>query len=263
MLETELNHIEEEVRPRKMHFDWVFPLFVRPGRTIKTIVTQENGVWFTSLLILSLLAILLVVIGGPARVQAAQVGGELPQDFQYWSPDQQEQYFAGQANRSSPLFIYVFPILGVLAGVWFTWFLLGSILHLSLTLSGSRGTNTAALNLVGWAMLPLALRYIVQGISLLATHQVIQAPGLSGFIAAESGGFMIFLRSVLAHFDIYFLWMVALIMAGVLPLTGLSRGKAWVAVLAAVLIVLALQALPAYLGAALGGLSGSQPFYFF
>lgn len=261
MAETELTDLEE-LRPRRTRFEWVLPLFFRPGRTLKAVTAENNGVWITPLIVLSILAIVFVLAGAPLRTQAAQVVGEPPPDFQWWTPEQQEQYFASQANRASPVAIYVFPILGALAGVWIPWFLLGSILHLALTLSGSRGTNTAALNLAGWASLPFAIRYIVRAASLLIDGKLIQSPGLSGFIGADAAGFQSFLRIALVNVDLYLIWMTVLLLVGVVPLTGLTRGKTWFAVVVSVLILLALQAVPGLIAASLGGLSVNRPFFF-
>jgi hypothetical protein len=262
MVETDLSLIED-ARPRGWHFEWTFPIFFRPARTLKAISEKEHGVWLTPLTLLSLLAILFVLVGGPVRTTTAQVGAEIPQDFQYWSQDQQQQYLNGQANKTSPLFIYIFPSLLELAGVWIPWLLLSLILNLSLTLNGSRGNGTGALNLAGWAFMPFALRYIVRGISLLATHSAIQAAGLSGFVDATAGGFLAFLRPVLEHIDFYWMWMILLLMLGVLPLTGLSKGKAWLAVFITVVIVLALQALPGYIGTRLTGIAmAPSPLFF-
>lgn len=258
-LEPVTNHAEKS---RKLHFEWVLPLFIRPARTLKAVTASDNGVWQTPLLILSILAIVLVLASAPSRTMELQQVGELPPDFQYWSPEMQEEYMASQGDKASPMFVYLFPILGSLIGVWLSWFLLGSILHLALTLSGSRGSNTQALNLVAWASLPFALRFIVQAIAISANKSLIQAPGLSGFITADAEGFVAFMRVLLAFVDIYLIWQVILLMVGSLPLTGLSRGKAWTAVLISVLLMLVLQSVPGYVGNLLGGLSLSRGFFF-
>ncbi len=260
MSESEL--IQTPSRPKRQHFEWVLPIFIKPAKTLDSIAKHENGAWQTPLLILSVLVIILVLVGGPIRAQSAQMGGELPPDFQYWPQEQQDQYFASQANQVSPLFIYIFPAAGALIGLWVTWFILGSILHLILTLSGSRSSNTASLNLVAWASMPFAVRYLVQIIAVLITRQLISAPGLSGFMAAEGSGGMAFLRAFLALVDIYLIWQIALLLIGVLPLSGLNRGKAWLVTLLAVLIILSLQALPGLLGSVLSGLSITRPFFF-
>jgi len=259
MAELELEQLEA-ARPRSMHLEWTFPLLFRPASTLKRVSEQERGVWIAPLLIISILAIMVVLITAPARKIQVQSSIETPQDFQYWPPEMQQEYMDNQANKSNTLFIYIFPAAGAAAGVWITWFLLGSILHLGLTLTGSRGSNTSALNLVGWAALPLALRYAVQAVAALSTKQLIASPALSGFIAADATGFMVFLRGVLSQIDIYFIWMVILLLVGVLPMTGLTRSKAWGAVLVSVLIIVALKALPAFIGGQLSGLSTSSFF---
>lgn len=257
--ELSLNHVE---KPRRLHFEWVFPLFFRPARTLKTIVERDTPVWFTPLLILSLLAIVVVLVTGPIRAIEAQQVGELPPDFQYWAPEQQEEYMNSQSNRANPLFIYLFPMLGALIGIWVSWFLLGSILHLALTLAGSRGNSLQASNLVGWASLPLAIRFIMQAIVTTTNQRLVQAPGVSGFIAADAEGFSAFLRILLTFVDIYLIWQLVLLMIGSLPLTGLSRGKAWPAVMITVILMLVLQTVPGYVGQLLGGLSLTRGFFF-
>jgi hypothetical protein len=263
MAESESNDIEiiEEPRPRRLRFDWLLPVFFRPGRTMQAVSQQEKGVWLAPLLVLSLLALIVSLAGGPARAAAAQPSGELPPDFQYWPPEQQEQYFQSQQNRASPMVIYGLPALGALAGVWIGWFLLGSILHLALTMVGSRGSNTAALNLAAWASMPFALRFIVQTVYMLTTRQVIQAPGLSGFVPAEAEGFMAFLRPLLAQVDLYTIWMIILLLVGAAPLTGLGKGKTWLAVILSVILLLGLQALPGYIAGRLSGLNPTRMFF--
>ena len=256
-MDIELNH---EEKPRRMRWDWLLPVFLRPKRTLAEVVAQEHGVWLVPLLVLSILVILNVVAGASARraaVMEAQ-SGELPYGFEYWTPEEQEQYFSALARSASPVNLYVFPILGGVAGIWITWFLLGSILHLSLTLAGSRSSNAGALNLTAWASMPIAIRLIVQAIAVLASGHVIQSAGLSGFAPVEAP----FWSAVLKLVDIYLIWQFVLLLVGVLPLSGLSRRKAWVATLIAFLIVLTLRALPAFIGAKLSGLSTGGFFYF-
>ena len=263
MAELELaTDLSNDEKPRRLHFEWVLPLFFRPARTLKTVVERDHPVWQTPLLILSVLAILVVLVGAPIRTQLSQQVGELPPDFQYWPPDQQEQYFASQANKANPLFIYLFPALGALIGIWLSWFLFGSILHLALTLSGSRGTSRQAINLVAWASLPFAIRSIVTLLAILINKRLIEAAGVSGFIAADSQGFASFMRVLLAFVDIYLIWQVILLMVGSLPLTGLSRGKAWTAVLISVLLMLVLQTVPGYVSSLLSGLEITRGIFF-
>ncbi|TLN19759.1 YIP1 family protein [bacterium] len=264
MAEAELDTLNNNEHPRRLRFDWLLPLFFRPRRTLGQVSEQNHGVWLAPLLVLSVLVVIAVLAASPIRQQAAQMGGEIPPDFQYWSAEQQQQYMEAQANSAGPIFTLIFPALSALAGLWVSWFLLGSILHLALTLTGSRSSNTAALNLAAWASLPLGLRSIVQTIAMLANKQLIAGQGLSGFIASDATGLGLYLRSMLGFIDIYFVWMVVLLLIGAAIISGMRRGKAWVTTLVAVLILLALQALPGFIGGQLGGLSsGGSGFFFF
>ncbi len=255
-----MNETENDnyIPPRKFHFEWVFPLFFHPRRTLNEVAQQKNGVWHTPLLILSVLAVLAMILAGGPRQTAAQMGSILPSNFQYYTPEQQQQFMDAISQAQGPLFMVVFPAVSALIGVWLSWFLLGSVLHLVMTLNGSRSTNTGALNLAGWASLPFAVRYIVQGIYYLATGSLIRSPGISGFAAPEAT----FLSALLALVDIYLVWQVALLLTGARPLSGLSRGKAVLSVFVSVLIVLALEALPGFLSSQLGDLSVIRPFLF-
>lgn len=247
MTEANFELLEEE-KPKKIRFDWILPLYIRPKRTLKTIVEQENAVWLAPLFLLTALALITVLISSPIAQQAASQAVVPPEDFQYYSPQDQESFNQAMSIGASPVMTFVFPAVGKIAGLWIGWLLMGSILHLILTLGGSRSTIRAALNLTAWASLPFALRFIVQSLGMLISHQIISHPGLSGFAAEGAQGFAAFLSSLLPFIDIYFFWQISLLLIGVLPLSNLKRGKAWASVIAAVLIVLILKALPGFIG---------------
>ncbi len=249
-------------KPRRLRWDWVLPLFFKPRTTLQKVTEQEKGVWLAPLLILAVMAVIVVLVAGPIRQQAAMMGNNLPADFEYWMPEEQERYLASQASMTGPAFMYIFPALGALAGIVVRWFLMGSVLHIVLTLAGSRSSNTAALNLVSWASLPYALRSVVQIVGMLVSRSVISKSGLSGFISAEAGGFGLFMGALLAFVDIYLIWQVVLMLTGVVPMSRLAKGKAWALTLVAVLLVLALFALPGFIGARFSGGGSSIPIYF-
>lgn len=257
-LDTDLPLPEE----RRWRFDWLLPAFFRPARTMGAAAQAEKPVWLLPLLVVSLLIVLSVLAAGPIRTQAAQTGAELPADFQYWSAEQQNQYMAAQQNASSPLFIYVFPALGKLLGLWIGWGLTAILLHLGLTIAGSNASQLRAFNLSGWASLPLGLRYVVQGVAALAAGVVVTNSGLSGFISKDAEGFKAFLRALAALVDFYWLWQVLLLVAGSVPLSGLRRVKAWLVTLLVAAIVILLSALPGYLGSQLSGLKMTGGFFF-
>jgi hypothetical protein len=261
MTDTDLD-TSMDLQPRRLHFEWVLPLFLHPRRTLEQVRKQENGVWLAPLLVLSALAIIAMICAGGPRQLAAEMGTNLPPNFQWYTPEQQQQFLDAMANARGPFFMIVLPAASALIGIWLSWFLLGSILHLALTMSGSRSSSTASLNLTAWASLPFGVMYIVQAIYYLNANVTIRSPGVSGFIPADATGFLAFIGAMAALLTIYLLWQVILLLAGVVPMTGLKRSKAWFATLLTVFIVLLLQALPGFLSAQLGGLSIIRPFMF-
>jgi hypothetical protein len=264
MAEYQLDALNQVVeRPRALHFEWALPILVRPRRTFEQIIQKDNAVWLAPLLILTVFALLMVAAGGPIRQAAAQTQVTLPPDYDYYPPEWQQQYQEGFAARQGVVFIYVYPALGILAQIWLGWFLVGSLLHLGLTLSGSRNSNTTILNLLAWASLPFVFRYIVQAVYLMTTKKAIAAPGVSGFLAAETTGFSLFARSLLSLVDIYLIWYLVLLLVGILLVAKISRVKALIVTIVISLVLLALQALPGFLMATFGGLRTQGGFYFF
>ena len=257
-----LNQNGNKTKRQSFHKEWIVPLFTRPARTTAAIVSQEKAVWLTPLLILTILVVLAVLIGAPIRRNAIQMGSNLPPDFQFYSPEMQEQFFAAQAKQTSPLFLFVFPLLSGLLKIWVPWFLLSILMYLSLTLAGSRAGSVRFYNLVGWSMLPFAIRSGVQVLAMLFARTVVNSPGLSGFIDSSAVGIGAYFRAMLGFIDIYFFFHVFLLLIGSVPLSGLSRSKAWIATAVSVLIVLLLMAIPGLLASALGGLSLTGGFYF-
>lgn len=259
MSENELDYLEEE-RPKKLQFGWVFPIIVKPRQTLKAIAEKNHSVWLAPLLLLMVSALVLVLVSVPVSSQNAPPM-EMPPDFEYFSPEQQEQFLQAVDMGSSPVNTIVFPLLLRYAGIWIGWFLLGSILHLSLTLNGSRSSNRSALNLTAWASIPFVIRDIVQIIAILITKQLILKPGLSGFVADGALGFMAFAAALLSFIDLYLIWQIVLLVIGARQISGLKSGKALLAVLIAVIVFLALKALPGFLGAQLSTLTSGGMFF--
>jgi membrane protein insertase Oxa1/YidC/SpoIIIJ len=260
----------EGVKKKPLHklgegqWQWFYRIFIKPRQVFSEVAVKEKRVWLRPMLVLSILVLILTLAGGPARIRNTQMGmNEMPEDFPYWSEEQQNQYFQGQAEMQGPMFIYIFPILLSLVSLWLGWFLLGNILHLMMTFKGSRQTQGNYLDLVAWAAIPFAIRSLVQIISLLTTRQVIDEPGFSGFIgAAESGG-LAFLKAVLGKLDIYSLGFVLLLWIGAPIVSGLKPEKTWWVTILGVVIFLALASLPSFVASQLQGLGSIRPYLFF
>lgn len=238
-------------------------MLVRPGRTFTQIRESGSGSYITPLLVISVLAIIAVLVAGPVRKTAALNGVvEYPPDYQYWSPEMQAQFETGISANTSNAFIYVFPAISTLAGVWLGWLLYSAILHLLLTIGGSRSSFSSVMGVTAWASTPLILRYLVRIIGILATKQVVSTTGLLGFAPAGDTSLIQFVASILPLIDLYLIWQVILVIIGAKPLSGLSTGKVISIVLVTTIIFLSMAALPGFIGKKLGGLSIIRPFFF-
>jgi hypothetical protein len=259
MTETELVQTETPVR---FQFAWVSEVLFHPKRAFTRITALNRGVWLTPLLILTLTTLLRVAAAGWVRQNFAVTGEmPLPPDFQYYSPEQQAQFMQAMQSTQGPVFIYVFPAISGLLGIWLGWLLVGGLLHLVLTMLGGRGDTMSSMNLVAWASLPFAVRDLVRVAALVVSRQPISNPGLAGFASAELSGFMAYLAAWLPVIDIYLIWHIALLVLGVRAGNSLSRGKAIGGPTVTVLLVLALLALVSYLVGQLGSLTVIRPFF--
>jgi hypothetical protein len=258
MTESSIEEIDFPEPPkRNLRLDWIPAVFLRPGRALREIVAVDSPSWLAPILLLSLLALAYTLVSAPLRIQAVlSQPPEIPADFQYWSPEVQQKYMESNTPNTGVLRMYGLPGLGALFSVWAGWFLLAAVLHLALTLSGGRGSRAADFNLAAWASLPLAVRWLVQIAAMLATNQLILHPGLSGFINQA------YLAGIAGLVDIYLCWQFALLVVGASAGSGITRAKAFWAVLVSQLIVLALSALPGYLLSSLSSLSVDRPFFF-
>jgi hypothetical protein len=184
----------------------------------------------------------------------------LPIDWQYWTPEMQNQYMQAQQATQGPVFLYVIPALGALASLWIVWVLVGSLLRLTLTLFGGHNSS-AAMNIAAWAGLPFALRDLLRTIYVLVQQQPISAAGLSGFVAAPEGGALLFAQRLLVFVDLFTIWFILLLIIGVRAGNAISPGRAIAAVLIVAGVVFAVRAGLGVAGSQFSGLMITRPFF--
>ena len=250
---TELNP-PIPVPVRRLNFARILEILFQPQRTFALITEEAQSSWLTPMLTLSLSAFLAVLVSGYLKARAAMMGEvQLPPDWQYWTPDMQNNFMQAQQATQGTAFVYIIPLVSVLAGLWLGWLILSGLLHLGSTLLGGRGSMQSALNIVAWANLPFMLRDALRVIFMLLAGHAIVSPGLSGF--AGSGGSAVFLAKILSRVDIFFLWNAILLVIGFGIADGLSRNKAIFGVASVLLIILLALAGVGALTSNLGGLS--------
>lgn len=201
------------------------------------------------MLTLSLSAALVVFVSGFLKARAAMLGEiTLPPDWQYWTPDMQNNYMQAQQATQGPVFLYVMPLVSALVVLWLGWLILGGLLHLGSTLLGGRGSMQGALSIAGWANLPFLLRDVLRMIFMLLAGHGIVSPGLSGF-----AGSAIFLSKILSQLDVFFVWNAILLIVGFGIADGLPKNKAIIGVVIVLLILLLALAGTGSLISSLGG----------
>jgi hypothetical protein len=242
---------------RRINLARLISLFLRPRQVFTEMAPETRASWSTPMLVLSITAILVVIVAGTLKTRAAMMGEiTLPPDWQYWTPDMQNNYMLGQQARQGPAFMYIIPMVGSLTGLWLGWLVLAGLLHLGSTLFGGRGSMQGALNVVAFASLPFALRDLLRVVYMLASSHAITSPGLSGF-AASAG----LVSQLLRYMDIFLIWNIILLVIGFSISDGLTRGKAFVSVLIVMTIVLLAQAGIGLIGSSLGGSAIQRPFF--
>jgi hypothetical protein len=247
----------EKEPARRFDFPRLLPAILRPRRTFSSMAAQSRATWLTPMLVLTVTALLVVFVSGYLKTRAATMGEvSMPPDWQYWTPEMQNNYMQAQQATQGKTFMYIIPLVGACTGLWLGWVLVAGLLHLGSTLLGGRGTMQGALNVVAWASLPFAIRDLLKVIYMLSAGHAIGSPGLSGF--ATSAGF---LPQLLSRLDIFVIWYIILLIIGMAIFDGLARGKAVLDALVVILLVMFVQAGLGTLVSNMGGQAIQRPFF--
>ncbi len=247
----------DERPPRRFDLPRALTTLFRPRQGFQEMASESRPTWQTPMLLLSIAAVLVVLVAGYMKSRAAMMGEtQLPPDWQFWTPEMQNNYMQAQQATQGPVFLYVMPMLGALTGLWLGWLLLAALLHFGSTLLGGRGSMQSALNVVAWASLPFVVRDILRIIFMLSVGHAIVSHGLSGFASTPG-----FLSQLLMRLDIFLAWQAVLLVIGFAIADGLPRGKAVMGVLVVVLLVLLAQAGLGALTASFSGLAVQRPFF--
>ncbi len=247
----------EQQSARRFNFSRLFSTLISPRHAFGEMAAEARATWITPMLVLSLTAIFVVVVSGYFKTQAAMMGEvQLPPDWQYWSPDMQQNYMQAQQATQGATFMYIIPLVGALTALWLGWVLVAALLHLGSTLLGGRGSMQGAFNIVAWGSLPFALRDVLRIVFMLIGGHAIVSPGLSGFVASTG-----FLSKLLTHVDLFWIWYVLLLVIGFAIADGLPRNKALAGVVVVLFLVLVAQAGLGSLTSNLGGQAVQRPFF--
>lgn len=242
---------------RRFDLSRLVSVLTRPRRFFGEMAAESRATWLTPMLVLSITALLVILVSGYLKTRAAMMGEvQLPPDWQWWTPEMQNNYMQAQQATQGATFMYIIPLVGSWTALWLGWVLVAGLLHLGSTLLGGRGSMQGALNVAAWASLPFAIRDLLRVVYMLSAGHAITSPGLSGF--AMSGGF---LPQLLSRLDLFVVWYIVLLIIGLAIADGLSRGKAVFGVVTVILLVILAQAGLAGLTSGFGGQAVQRPFF--
>lgn len=245
------------ISPNSHRFDFrqMLAFLLHPRQGMARLAVEEKPAWLMPMLVVSGMFLLRTIVSGYLQAHAAALGqAALPADWQYWSPDMQNNYIQAQQATQGPVFVYIIPAVTGLVKLWLGWLIVGGLLHLSSTLFGGRGTMRSALNIVAWASLAFVVRDLLRVVFMLIAKHPIVSPGLSAFSGA------LFLSKLLASVDVFLLWFAILLVMGISIADSLPVGKATAGVAIVLILVLLAQAGLGTLSAKLGGMMITRPF---
>lgn len=246
----------------RWRFDWVLPVLFRPRKAFVEIAAATTALSQTPIVLFVLSTLIRTLVVGSIKAAAAASGQvQLPPGFEYYTPEQQAQFFQAASATSGPVFVYLLPAIMSIIGVLLGWLILSWLLHLVLTTFGGRGSSRQALNVVAWALLPFVIRDVVRIGAMWTTNQLVGHPGLSGFAPTEEGMLTIYAAALLRNLDIYLIWFILLTGIGLSLSSQISKGKAWFAILLTLIIVQLIRATPALIAAQFSDLTVIRPFF--
>ena len=80
------------LKPRKSYLKWLFQMFYKPRATLSKVGAEDVSNRLTPLLFISVMVVLATLVAAPIKTQQLQMNATLPDDFQWWSEEQQQQY---------------------------------------------------------------------------------------------------------------------------------------------------------------------------
>src|SRR5688572_26714898 len=90
--------------PRRFDLPRAQAILFRPRRGFREMASESRATWLTPMLLLSITAILVVIVAGYLRSRAAMMGEiPLPPDWEFWTPEMQNNYMQAQDRKSTRL----------------------------------------------------------------------------------------------------------------------------------------------------------------
>ncbi len=234
---------------------------IRPMATMRALSRQKRRWWG----LIALLA--LVALSAQAYAYAAANAEHLYQSqlnfYESMPEEERGPYMQPPQRLSTPMITVVVRLLGSVVGTVVTWLIWAGALYLLGIFFGQNSAKFGGLfAMTLWAWVPYVVRNFIQAIYMFVTNETIYNQGLSGlaydqapptmfssfqpYVAPSTGDLL--LARALGRVDVYAVWNVALLIAGVHAFTQLGRRKSIWLTVGLWLLFTALSLLPALVG---------------
>jgi len=253
--------------PKRSIFSLLFGALLRPKSTFGYLKDNRKKMWWLAALCIILLTVAPTVstvavmqrqaqsMMLPSAASSSMEPGVSVVEGDRVPVESFEEPGMTGAPGGLPAALSFLPAIGAVVGAPIGWLLWGGALYLVSVFLGRSSGFRDMFRLAVWARLPFAVRGLVQTVYILLSGELIVNKGLSGFAPTANANPLLppspghlALTNILQSVDIYLVWNLLLIVAGLVAFTGLSRKKGWIATLSIWLIFTLVSIIPALIG---------------
>lgn len=222
----------------------------RPQSTLAAIYASPRWKWVVPvlLLVVSLVALNLVSAPYTAELSREQIRRQMAS-----MPEEQAELVASQLDQfSTPLFVGMTASISSVIGLAIALLIAGAVLYFGGLIIGAELDFSPMVTVAAWTWLPFFVRNVVESVWIYVRGGLIVNPGLSWLVSVgdavkDAGNISYF---ALSFVQIYVLWHLVLIWAGLRGAGRVSRPKATILVVIYAAIGLAVRWIPALIARA-------------
>ena len=227
----------------------LWDILVQPVEALSYLRDHPQRIWLAPVILAILLVVAqaLVTIPVAGRSAAQRLEAQLAQ-----IPGQERAHIATRLVRGASLVLLAATALVTgLVGLCARWLFRAGAIHLFSLRLGGRNRFDQVFSMVVWTWVPLLMRSLLQTLNIALSGRVPTHRGLAAYLAAlgqplPTGVHYALLSEV--QVDLFSLWNLMLLAAGVLIVTELSRVKAVLVTAGCWILATALSLIPTLVG---------------
>ena len=219
----------------------------RPQSTLAVVYARPRWSWVVPLLLLIVSLVVLNMVSAP---YAAEASREQIRRQMESLPEEQAELMADQIERfSSPMFVGLMASVSGVIGLGIALVISGAVLYFGGLIVGGELDFAPLTAVVVWTWMPFFVRNIVESVWIYLRGGLIINAGLSRLVSVgdpmrDAGNIVFF---ILSFVQIFVLWHLFLVWAGLRGAERVSRSKATLLVVAYAVVGLGVRWIPALL----------------